>query len=268
MRTVIGCFPVLFFFLLIGTVHGQYVFASPTPTPTPTPTPKPLPPGAQPPGPAPCPTVGVQVQPGQPVRDGQRVTFTANIMGGDPKVQPTVIWNTSAGAITQGHNTRRIEVDTTGAGATNYREVKADVWVGGYAPECLLQASATAKIIGPAVKFGEFGMVDEQTLKTNLAAITTYLSQSPDNLYLIAYAGRNSERGFAFNWLKQMKDAMVAAGVSPRRIVGVDGGFREEPLFDFWIVPIGAEPPVPTPTIKRSEIVYPRTPRPPRPTKP
>lgn len=257
MRTVVGVFPVLLFFLLIGTVRGQYVFPSPSPTPTPKPTP---PPSAPAPGPAPCPTLAVQVQPGQPVRDGQRVTFTANIAGGDPKVQPMIVWNTSAGAITQGHNTRRIEVDTTGAGATDYREVKADVWVGGYAPECLLQASGTAKIIGPAVKFGEFGLVDEQTLKNNLDAVASYLAQSPDNLYLIAYAGRNSERGFAYNWLKQMKDTLVAAGISARRIAGVDGGFREEPLFDFWIVPIGAEPPRPTPTVKRSEIVYPRTP--------
>ncbi|HEX6126563.1 MAG TPA: hypothetical protein VFZ23_14410 [Pyrinomonadaceae bacterium] len=256
-RAVIGFLPVLFFLLSIGTASAQNVF----PTPTPTPTPKPSPTGT--PGPAPCPTVNVQAQPSQPVRDGQRVSFAANIAGGDPKVVPMIIWNTSGGSITQGHNTRRIEVDTTGAGSTDYREVKADVWVGGYAPECLLQASGSVKIIGPAVKFGEFGEVDDQTLQKNIEAVSTFLSQSPDNLYLIAYAGRNSERGFAYNWLKRLKDAIVAAGISSRRITGVDGGFREEPLFDFWIVPIGAEPPRPAPTVKRSEIVYPNT-RPPR----
>jgi len=193
------------------------------------------------------------------VRDGQRVNFTTNIAGGDPKVVPTIVWSTSAGAITQGNNTRRIEVDTTGAGASPDREVRADVWVGGYAPECVLQAVGTVKIIAPAAKFGEFGMVDDQTLKSNLDALTTFLTQSPDNLYVIAYAGRNSERGFTYNWLKRMKDALVGAGITPRRISAVDGGFREEPLFDFWIVPIGAEPPRPAPTVNRNEIVYPKT---------
>ena len=256
-RAVFGFFAVFFALSLPGTARAQYAL------PTPTPTPKPSPPAAAPPGPVPCPSVNVQVQGSPRVRDGQRVNFVANIAGGDPKVVPTIIWNTPGGAIIQGQNTRRIEVDTTGAGSTSYRDVRAEVWVGGYAPECLLQASATVKVIGPAVKFGEFGKVDEQTLKKNLDSVSAFLSQSSDNLYLIAYAGRNSERGFAQNWLQKMKDTLLTAGIGPRRLAAIDGGFREEPLFEFWIVPIGAVPPRPAPTIKRSEIVYPNT-RPPR----
>jgi hypothetical protein len=258
-RAVIGFLAVLFFLSLVETVRAQHVFPSPTPTPTPTPAPKPSPGATPAPGPVPCPSVNVQAQPGQPVRDGQPVNFMANIAGGDAKVVPTIIWSTSAGAITQGNNTRRIEVDTTGAGKTHDREVRAEVWVGGYAPECVLQASATVKIIAPAVKFGEFGVVDEQTFKGHLTTLVTFLSQSPDSVYLIAYAGRNSERGFTQNWLRRIREGLVAAGVSPGRIGGTDGGFREEPLFDFWIIPAGAEPPRATPTIKRSEIVYPKT---------
>jgi hypothetical protein len=244
---------VFFLFSFIGTAEAQYVFATPTPTPRPSPTATPAP------GPAPCPTVGVQAQPGQRVRDGQRINFMANIAGGDPKVAPTIIWSTTAGAITQGHSTRRIEVDTTGAGTTQDRELRAEIWVGGYAPECLLQASTTVKIIPPAMKYGEFGVVDEETLKRNLEEMSTFLAQSPDNLYLIAYAGRNSERGFAYNWLRRMREAIVTPGMSPRRVSGIDGGFREEPLFEFWLVPAGADPPRPTPTLKRSDIAQPNT---------
>ena len=251
-RAVFGFFAVFFSLSLLGTARAEY--ALPTPTPTPKPSPSPAPPG-----PVPCPSVSVQIQGAPQVRDGHRVNFVANISGGDPKVVPTIIWNTPGGAIMQGQNTRRIEVDTTGAGSTSYRDVRAEVWVGGYAPECLLQASATVKVIGPAVKFGEFPVVDEQTLKKNLDAVAAFLSQSPDNLFIIVYAGRSSERGFAQNWLRKMKDALVTGGVAPRRIVPIDGGFREEPLFEFWTVPIGAEPPRPAPTIKRSEIVYPTT---------
>lgn len=245
----------LFVLFQAWTVIAQDPPAPPRPAPprvAPTATPAP--------GPAPCPTVGVQAQPSQRVRDGQRINFIANIAGGDPKVVPTIVWSTSAGAIIQGHNTRRIEVDTTGAGTTPDREIRAEVWIGGYAPECLLQASGTVKIIPPAMKYGEFGVVDDEKLKRNLEEMSGFLSQSPDNLYLIAYAGRNSERGFVQNWLRRMREGLATPSVSPRRISTVDGGFREEPLFEFWLVPIGADPPRPTPTLKRSDIVIPNDP--------
>ncbi len=256
-RAMIGFLPVLFFGLLIGTVNAQYVFPTSTPTPKPSPTATPTP------GPPPCPTIDVRTTSGRRTRDGERIRFNTNISGGDPKVVPTIIWSTSAGVITHGQNTRQIEVDTTGAGSTPDRQVRAEVWVGGYAPTCLLQASSSVAIIPPAVKFGEFGEVDDETLKKNLDQIAAYLSQSQDRLYLIAYAGRNSERGYAFNWLARMREALVTKGIVARRIAVLDGGFRETPQFDFWIVPRGADPPSPTPTIKRSEIVYPNT-RPPK----
>ena len=257
-KAVFGFFAILFSLSLLVTARAES--ASPTPTPTPKPPP-PL--AAPPPGPAPCPSVSVHVQGPPQVRDGQRVGFVANIAGGDPRVLPTIVWNTPGGAITQGHNTRRIEVDTTGAGSTSYGDVKAEVWVGGYAPECVLQASATVKVIGPPVKFTEFGVVDEETLKRNLETVSAAVAQSPDNLFLIAYAGRNSERGFAQNWLRKVRDTLVTAGIPTARIDGADGGFREEPFFEVWTIPVGAETPRPSPTIKRSEIVYPST-RPPR----
>lgn len=248
-------------FLVVLFLSWIAIAQNPSPTP-----PKPVPPRASPtatpaPGPAPCPSVRVQGQPGGRVRDGQRLNFIVSIAGGDPKVMPTIVWSTSAGAILQGHSTRRIEVDTTGAGMTPDREVRAEVWIGGYAPECLLQASGTVKIIPPAMKYGEFGEVDDATLKRNLEEMSAFLSRSPDNLYLIAYAGRNSERGFVQNWLRRMREGLVTPGMSPRRISMVDGGFREEPMFEFWLVPLGAEPPSPTPTLKRSDIVQPTPPR-------
>jgi hypothetical protein len=253
---------ILFLLVWIGSVLAAEAAAQapllPTkPVPNPRSSPKTVE-GEQQPAVAPCPMVNVMAQPSQVVRDGQPVVFIANLEGGDPKVQPTIVWNTSAGLVTQGQQTRRIQVDSTGAGNTPDREIKADVWVGGYAPECSVQASSAVKIIPPATKFGEFGEVDDKTLKTNLEALAGFLSQTPDTLYFIAYAGRNSERGFTMTWAKRIKESLVAAGVESRRIVALDGGFREQPLFDFWTVPNGAEPPRPTPTVKRSEIVYPK----------
>jgi len=261
-RAIVVLFPILLALSLAGMVRAQIIrFPTPTPTPRPSPSPTPTPE----PRILPCPNVSVQAQPGQAVKDGQPVSFAANIGGGDPRIQPTLIWNLSAGTIKEGQNTRRLVVDSTGAGSSLDREIKADVWVGGYAPECLLQASYTVKIIAPAVKFGEFGEVAEDVLKRNLKIVSDFLAQSPDNLYLIAYAGRKSERGFTFKWVQRMKADLIAAGISQRRIMAMDGGFREEPLFDFWIVPIGSEPPRPMPTVDRREIVYPPNPQPKKP---
>ena len=250
-KSVFGCFAVLLLLSLTGATLAQ---TTPAPAQPPNPSPTVTPPA----GPPPCPTVSVQTQAGRRARDGEPVSFSANIAGGDPKVVPTIIWSTSAGSITKGQGTRRIDVDTTGTGSTPDREIRAEVWVGGYAAQCLVQSSGSVTILAPAIKFGDFGVVDEETLKKNLDALSTYFSQSPDNLYVIGYAGRNSERGFALSWLTRMKEALVTSGLSPRRIAAIDGGFREEPRFDFWIVPSGAEPPSPTPTVKRSEIVFPK----------
>jgi hypothetical protein len=115
------------------------------------------------------------------------------------------------------------------------------------------------------MKLTEFGEVDDETLNKNLDQVAAYLSQSPDRLYLIAYAGRNSERGYAVNWLTRIREGLVTRSISVRRVVVLDGGFHETPHVDFWIVPRGADPPRPTPTIKRSEIVYPNTRRPRKP---
>jgi len=256
-RAVVVLFPILLALTFSGSANAQVIrFPTPTPTPRPSPSPTPTPE----PRVLPCPNVNVQAQPAQMIKDGQPVTFSVNIGGGDPRIQPTILWNLSAGSVKDGQNTRRLTVDSTGAGASLDREIKADVWVGGYAPECVLQASATVKIIAPAAKFGEFGEVADDVLKQNLKVLTDFLTQSPDNLYLIAYAGRKSERGFTVNWVRRIKAGLFTANVDPRRIMAIDGGFREEPTFEFWIVPKGSEPPRPAPTVDRSEIVYPPNP--------
>lgn len=42
---------------------------------------------------------------------------------------------------------------------------------------------------------------------------------------------------------------------SERNVI-VNGGYREKFTFEFWIVPDGAEPPKPTPTVKATEIKF------------
>jgi hypothetical protein len=191
------------------------------------------------------------------IRDGQPVVFNTRIDGGDPKAVPVIIWNTSAGLITAGQGTRQITVDSSGAGSAPDSEIKAQVWVGGYAPECLLQASASVRVTPPASRFGNFGELPAKDVSANLKQLSDFLSRSRDNVWLIVYAGRNSENGFAASRAAKIKSELIANGLEPRRIIAIDGGYMEKPLFDFWIVPLGARPPQPKPTIDRSEIAKP-----------
>lgn len=208
---------------------------------------------------SPCPKIDVQSPAGRGagVREGQPVTFAANISGGDQAVAPQILWTVSGGLIRDGQQTRRIEVDTTGAGAM--REITADLWIGGYSGECQSQASATVKIIPPASKLDEFGELDTAKENERLAATAAGLSQSEDYLYIIAYAGRTSPRGHAVTALRRIRTQLTTAGLNPGRVSVLDGGFRENPHYELWTFPQGAEPPQATPTIDRKEIVYPKT---------
>src|SRR5437763_17123862 len=116
---------VLLGFLLTGAAGAQVVrLATPTPTPRPTPSPSPTPtPDARA---LPCPSVTIQAQGAQPLRDGQSISFMANIVGGDPKIQPNILWTTSAGTSKVGQYSRHIEVDSTGAGGAPEPGPKVD----------------------------------------------------------------------------------------------------------------------------------------------
>lgn len=227
--------------------------------------PQPPPPQQQPPQqqqpqqPAviPCPKMQIQ-GPNRPMRDGEKVSFAANIAGGDPKVQPIFNWSISSGTIIGGQGTRNITVDTTGAG--NDRQVIADLLVGGYGYECENRATVTVPVAAPASKVDEFGELPEKDEAGKMDSIVTFLGQSPDRVYLIGYAGRNNVRGYTSDTLRRMKTYLAKTPGIAERVVAMDGGFREQPAFEIWVVPVGAEGPRPTPTIDRREIVYPKPP--------
>lgn len=204
---------------------------------------------------SPCPQMQIQSQ-AKTVREGQPVSFTARITGGDRNVTPSILWNISAGAIRDGQGTTRIDVDSTGAG--EYRAIEAELWLGGYPPECPPQSTPfRVAVVPPAAKFDEFGTIPIEEETEKLSAAVRAAQFGNDKVYVIGYAGRNSERMFASTNLRRMRDQILRSGFPAARISASDGGFREQPAFEVWIVPEGAEPPKATPTIDRKDIVLP-----------
>jgi hypothetical protein len=202
----------------------------------------------------PCPKIGLKA-PNQPVRDGVPVRFVANLTGGDRKVVPMFDWSVSAGAIRSGQSTASIEVDTTGAGAD--RAIRATVLLGGFSTECISSETAVVQIAGPPQKSDEFGPMSDADMAERINTVIASLAPD-DQLYIFAYAGRNNVRGYASTTLRQIRAHAFKSGISSERLASIDGGYREEAAFELWTVPIGAEPPKPTPTVSAREIVFPR----------
>ncbi len=205
--------------------------------------------------PVPCPGLNLQPLSARTVREGSVIRFQANLSGGDTKVAPILNWSISSGALVSGQGTTQIEVDTTGAAEA--KAITATLLVGGYAPECPYMAEATVKVVGPARKVYDFGEVtDEQQndlVDRLLAAI------APDEqAYVIIYAGRNSVRGAAATSVKKIRSYLQQKGVTGNRLIAVDGGYKELPAGELWIVPMGAEAPRPAPTINAKDIVFPK----------
>lgn len=205
---------------------------------------------------SPCPQVAIQTPTPRSIREGQSVSFNARISGGDKNVTPSILWNVSGGSIRDGQGTPRVDVDSTGAGV--YREIVAELWLGGYAAECATQPPPyKLTVIPPASKLDEFGQLPLEEESEKLGDAVKAAQFGNDKIVLIGYAGRSSERMFASTSLRRMRDQVLRSGLPAARLGAYDGGFREQPAFEVWIVPEGAEPPKPTPTIDRKDIVLP-----------
>jgi hypothetical protein len=202
----------------------------------------------------PCPKISLK-GPGGPVREGLPVRLSASMVGGDKKITPMFDWSISAGVIRSGQGTATIEIDTDGAGRD--RSIYATLLIGGYSGECASSENVVVSIAPPAKIVDEFGTLPDEEL---VKRIESFVGSIPpgDSLHIIAYAGRNNVRGYASATLRQMRTAVLKTGIPGERLATVDGGYREQPAFEFWLVPAGAEPPTPSPSVRAKDIVFPK----------
>jgi hypothetical protein len=82
------------------------------------------------------------------------------------------------------------------------------------------------------------------------------LQNSPDTTaYVIVYAGRNSRTGQADLLAKRAMDYLTTQrGVDARRLIFINGGYRDEDFIEIWLCPPGAKPPQPTPTVQPGDV--------------
>src|SRR5581483_924147 len=82
------------------------------------------------------------------------------------------------------------------------------------------------------------------------------LQNTPDTTaYILIYAGRVSRMGQADALGRRTMDYMTTArGVDSRRVVIINGGYRDADFFEIWVCPPGAKPPAASPTVQESEV--------------
>jgi hypothetical protein len=95
---------------------------------------------------------------------------------------------------------------------------------------------------------------DDQKARLDNLAVDLQTDPSTTT-YVIAYGGRTSRIGQADLLGARARDYLVAQrGIDQSRIVVLNGGFREEDCVELWIVPRGATPPLPTPTVQAGDV--------------
>jgi hypothetical protein len=204
---------------------------------------------------SPCPYPVNVTAPAQ-VGDGDIVTFTADVGYQGPSAL-NYTWTVSppAARILSGVGTPTITVDSSGLGN---RRVTAILVVddGSGDRSCRQTAQASTGVgalpnIAPPKRFDEFPSIAFDDDKARLDNLAIELQNNPGATgYVVAYAGRGSRVGEGDRMGRRAVDYLTATrGISRERIVFINGGYREANSFELWVVPQGAEPPRPTPTL-------------------
>jgi hypothetical protein len=209
---------------------------------------------------SPCP-YPVSISVDGEVNEGDVITFSADTAySGSALLNYT--WSLSpASAKIQTSVGSRITVDSTGLGG---QRVTATVVVddGSGEPACRQTAQASTFVKpperheDPARQFDVCCSCSFDDQKARLDNLAVELQNDPTTTtYVIAYGGRTSRIGQADLLGSRARDYLVTQrGIDQSRIVTLNGGFREEDCVELWIIPRGATPPRPTPTVQAGDV--------------
>lgn len=193
-----------------------------------------------PPPPILCPSITISGP--DTILVGAPVTFNANVSGGTPGIVPIYTWTVSAGTILSGQGTTSIAVDTTGLSG---QSINAELSVGGFNLNCAASYTVQIprKITSTLVDYYPPLARDDE--KARLDNFAIQLQNDPSSKgYVIVYGG---PKGYSAEKQKRIKRAteylILTRGIDSARIVTMEGGVRDQPTTELWIVPLGADPP-------------------------
>ena len=195
------------------------------------------------------------------VAEGEVITFsTDTAYSGNALLNYTWTLSPSSAKI-QTSVGNKITVDSTGLGG---QRITATVVVDDGSGEAACRQTAQASTFvrppehheRPAKQFDVCCSCSRDDLKARLDTLGVELQNDPTaSTYVITYGGRSSRIGQA-DLLGDVarKYLTTDRGIDQSRITVINGGFREEDCVEMWIVPNGATPPQPTPTVQAGDV--------------
>ena len=186
---------------------------------------------------------------------GDLVTFVA-VNAVTASVPLTYRWNVSpsTAVITSGLGTSSITVDTKNSGNTPIT-AELDVTDDVYGATCQQKNSVSTGVenLPEPPKPFRFDLFESKSFDDDKARFDNYAIQVqsiPDSqAYIITYQGTDKAsvtRGDVNKLSQRAMDYLVKArGVDPSRIQITNWGKRDKSTYELWIVPAGAQPPVP-----------------------
>lgn len=210
---------------------------------------------------SPCP-FPVNVSAPKQAMDGEIVTYNADVAySGNSALRYTWKVSPSSAHILSGLGTPTLTVDSTGLG--NQRIIATlTVDDGSNDAACAQTVQAVSAVAAPEKKvlvareFDECNNCAFDDQKARLDNLAVELQNDPSTrAYIIVYGGRMSPLNQVEKLMSRARDYLVTQrGIDASRLVLVNGGFREGDSVELWVVPSGATPPRPTPTVQASEI--------------
>ena len=204
----------------------------------------------------PCP-YNVTVDAPTAVTDGDNIIFTADphLVEGPP-VNLNYKWTLSPETvqIREGKGTPSITVDSTGLGGQRLIAV-LEVDSGYDDAACRQRIPVTVDVKPlekkppPTMEFDRFDFTNNDAMKARLDNFTIALQNQPDmQAYIIVYGRRGGTAKEADRLgIRAMEYLVRNKKFDPRRIIVVNGGFRQRAGFELYLVPPGADPPTPRP---------------------
>lgn len=214
-----------------------------------------------PPPKSPCP-FPVNISAPSQANEGEIITYTTDVAySGPAKLNYRWTVSPSDARISNGQGTPTITVDSTGLAG---QRITATLVVDDGSGEAACQQTVLASTNVPPIEkrtivgreFDTCCSCSQDDQKARLDNLAIEMQNDPTtSTYIFGYGGRTSAVGQADRLLTRARDYLVSQrGIDGSRIVLVNGGFREDDCVEVWIVPRGATPPQPTPTVQPGEV--------------
>lgn len=180
--------------------------------------------------------------------------FSVAIKGEEPDSKLGFEWNVSAGKIIAGQGTNQIQINLS---ETSAKQITASVQVKGLTPECDNHSFSTTEVGSFPYKIDEFGFVYYSDLSARFDGFISYIYSEPSMTgYIIIYGPREGNSKAVLKTIYNIKKLMAFRQYDASRVKIVEGGFREEGMIEFYLIPQGAEVPKPTPTVDEKFVVF------------